>query len=57
MVKQVEKYYTTLLSVTEIRKAPIHNLEHSQEVVKNMEHITTAINTNSNNKGLLHMAS
>ncbi|MFT7073545.1 hypothetical protein [Patiriisocius sp. Uisw_017] len=57
MVKQVEKYYTTLLSVTEIRKAPIHNLEHSQEVVKNMEHITTAINTNSNDKGLLHMAS
>lgn len=56
MIAQVAKYCTTLLTVTQCKELPFHNLRHTQEVVENVKTICTAMHVTKRKTELLVIA-
>ncbi|HIB48933.1 MAG TPA: HD domain-containing protein [Flavobacteriaceae bacterium] len=56
MLAKVEKYCTSLLSSTNIKKLPFHNLLHTQEVVQNAKFLCKEMHISRTDKELLLMA-
>jgi uncharacterized protein len=53
MITKIEKYCTELLLTSKCKELPFHNLQHTQEVVQNVKHITAAMNVDAKDTELL----
>ena len=56
MIEKVEKYYSTLLTSSQVEKLSFHNLEHTQEVVQSVKYIAAAMDINLADTNLLVVA-